>query len=37
MKESLGFTGVLFALFAAMHVFIAFQHWNRPGAWAGKS
>jgi hypothetical protein len=37
MKAYLLVSGTLFALFFAMHVFIAFQHWQVPGGglWNG--
>jgi|RhiMetdeSRZDD1v2_1073273.scaffolds.fasta_scaffold18778_3 hypothetical protein len=37
MKAYLLVSGTLFALFFAMHVFIAVQHWQVPGAglWNG--
>lgn len=37
MKAYLFVSGTIFALFAAMHFFIAFEHWRRPLAdlWSG--
>lgn len=37
MKAYLVVSGTIFALFAVMHFFIAFEHWQRPaaGLWSG--
>ena len=32
MKAYLVTTGTIFALFAAMHFFITFEHWRAPGS-----
>jgi hypothetical protein len=31
MKLALWFTGLMLALFAGMHIFIAFEHWHQVG------
>jgi hypothetical protein len=37
MRTYLLVTGILFALFAVMHFFIAYEHWRVPavGVWSG--